>query len=145
MLLNPLRRPRLWARAAAALMLIAGLVFLLLPVTAIYSLDSDDNPYDIENIYGTRSDEALELPADMFGPGRPATDVVSVRLGCGTAFSSGEGEVKEGPDGPKACAVAERPRTIAGWLLTVLGVFGPVAGFALPSVRFPANHADRHG
>lgn len=142
---NPLRRPRLWVWAVSVLMFIAGLVFLLLPVTAIYYLDGQGDPYDIETLYATRSDEVLGLPAGMFGPGQPPTDVTSVRLGCGTAFNSGVGEVREGPDGPKACATAERPRTIVGWLLTGLGVLGFAAGFALspgnPRIRGKRIHA----
>lgn len=143
MLVNPLRRPRPWAWAVSVLMFIAGLVFLLLPVTALYYLDDHGNPYQVETIYGTRSDQVLGLPADMFGPGQPPTDVTSVRLGCGTAFGHGKGEVKEGPDGPKACSTAERSRTIAGWLLFGLGVLGFAGGFALPSMRSPAKRIHR--
>lgn len=138
---GPLERPKPWAWAASALLFIAGLVFLLLPVTALYYLDGHRDPYHVETIYGTRSDQVLGLPAGMFGHGDPPTDVTSVRLGCGTAFDSGKGEAKEGPDGPKACSAAERPRTIGGWLLTGLGVLGFAAGFRLPSVRFPAKRA----
>ncbi|MBO0803813.1 MAG: hypothetical protein J2P25_12165 [Nocardiopsaceae bacterium] len=138
---SPFRRPRPWAWALSTLMFIAGLVFLLLPVTALYYLGGHGNPYNIETIYGTRSDEMLELPAGMFGPGQPPTDVTSVRLGCGTAFSSGEGEMKEGPSGPKACSAAEQTRTIAGWLLVGLGILGFGVGFTLPSARFPAKRA----
>lgn len=137
MLLNPLRRPRLWTWGLSILMFIGGMVLLLLPVTALYYLDDNGNPYDVETIYGTRTDQNLIMPSDLTAPAdQPVTLVTSVRLGCGTAFNPGEDETKQGPDGPRACSTAEAPRTIAGWSLAGLGMLGFVTGFKLPSVRF---------
>lgn len=134
---SPLRRARLWVWAASILMFIAGLVFLMLPVTVVYYLGDHHKPYDVETVYATRSDQVLVGRKDL-DDSSPV--VTSVRLGCGTALDHGKGEVKQGPDGPKACAIAERPRTIAGWLLVALGVLGFGAGFALPPVR---SHVER--
>lgn len=141
-LINPLRRPRPWTWALSVLLFIAGLVLLLLPVSVVYYLDGHGNPYQIDTIYGTRSDEELGLPAGMFGPGQPPTDVTSIRLDCGTAFGPGAGEE---PAGPEACSIAEQPRTVAGWLLTGLGVVGFAGGFVLPSVRVPARNGPLPG
>jgi hypothetical protein len=144
MLLNPFRRPKLWTRTLTVLMFLGGLVLLLLPVTALYYLDDNGNPYDVRTIYATRSDQTMTFPSDLFEPGssEPFTMLTSVRLGCGTAFNPGKNEEKKF-SGPRACSSAEAVRTIAGWSLAGLGVFGFATAFKLPSVRFPDKRREQ--
>ncbi|MGW4396171.1 hypothetical protein ACWEHA_12850 [Amycolatopsis nivea] len=132
---NPLtRRPALWIGLASAACFITGIVFFLPPVTALYYLDGAGNPTDVRAIYGTRSDQMLGLPANMFGQGDPPTDTTSVRIGCGTALSTPESWLITEAHGAEGCAVAERPRMIVGWLGVGLGVLG-AAGLAVGSGR----------
>lgn len=138
------RRPALWIGLASAAVFLTGIVFLLLPVTALYYLDGNGNPYHVETLYGTRSDQMLGLPKDMFGPGDPPDSVTSVRVGCGTAFSSPETETIPDAHAGAGCAAAERPRTIVGWLGVGSGVLG-AAGLVVASRRqLRPNAAQTH-
>ncbi|MET9260926.1 hypothetical protein [Amycolatopsis sp. NPDC004079] len=134
------RRPARWIGLASAAAFVAGIVFFLLPVTALYYLDGNGNPTDVRTIYGTRSDQMLGLPANMFGQGDPPTDTTSVRIGCGTALSAPEGWLIAEAHGEDGCAVAERPRMIAGWLGVGLGALG-AAGLAVGGRRQPMPNA----
>ena len=122
-------RPKPWLWAVAGLLVVASLFVLLSPVTVVYQLDSHGNPANLQVLSETRSDQVLDIPSDWDAPdGTPVTYVTSVRLGCGTAFTSGENEAKE-PGGVPACSSGERPRTIVGWILAGLGLLGFAAGF----------------
>lgn len=138
------RRPALWTGLAAAAFFLAGIVFFLLPVTALYYLDAAGSPADVQTIYGTRSDQMLGIPANAFGQGDPPADTTSVRIDCGTALSTPESWLITEAHGPEGCAVAERPRMIAGWLGVGLGVLG-AAGLVMGSRRQErANAAQTH-
>lgn len=146
--MNPLRRPRPWIRLACVVALGFGLWLLLAPRIAMYLVDDNGAPYDVNVKYawerGT-SDEILILPADMFGEIDPAVGdggadavVTSVRLNCGNVFTSGEGEAGS-PWGARVCSDVERPQLIGGLALGVVGV----AGFVLAR-RLPGREASEH-
>ena len=142
MRINPLRRPKLWAWTVCVLMVVTGMIFLVLPVTAVYIIDGQGHVHDVQTVYANRSDQVIVAPADLLDPSQPVTLEVFARLSCGTAFTSGTGEADERDGGPPACAAAERPRMIVGWLLVGLGVVGFAGGIALPSARFPVKDAE---
>ncbi|MBB1156857.1 MULTISPECIES: hypothetical protein [Amycolatopsis] len=134
------RRPAWWIGLASAAFFVTGIVFFLLPVTALYYLDDAGNPTDVRAIYGTRSDQMLGLPANMFGRGDPPTDTTSVRIGCGTALSTPESWLITEAHGAEGCSAAERPRMIIGWLGVGLGMLG-AAGLVVGGRRQPRPNA----
>ncbi|WP_158684591.1 hypothetical protein [Amycolatopsis orientalis] len=144
------RRTALWIGLASAAFFVAGFVFLLLPVTALYYLDDHENPYRVETLYGTRSDQMLILPkalldvADSGALSSSSDLVTSVRVGCGTAFSSPDAKLSADAHGAEGCAAAERPRMIMGWLGVGLGVLGAVGVGVLRRRQPRPNAAQTH-
>ncbi|MYW97220.1 hypothetical protein G3I59_43055 [Amycolatopsis rubida] len=138
------QRLTLVAWLAAAAVFVTGIVFFVLPVTTVYYLDRGERPIDVRTIYGTRSDQALLLPANMFGEGNPPRTGTSYRIGCGTALNSPDSKLAAESRGAEACSIAERPRMIVGWLGVGAGVLG-AAGLVVGRRRqLRANAAQTH-
>jgi len=128
-------RARLWTRLLAVAALLAAAYFTLIPRTALYYVGDDGHPAGVEALYswGTGGDQTIL--GDLSDLGGPAGAAESVRLGCGTAFTSGPHETAE-RTGPEACAAIEAPRRIGALLLLVLGVAGLAGAGRLPAPRF---------
>ncbi|MGW7532128.1 hypothetical protein [Amycolatopsis sp. NPDC054798] len=141
---NAARHPLLWLGLACAAVFVTGIVFFLLPVTALYYLDGNGNPTAVRTIYGTRSDQMLGLPANRFGEGDPPNDTTSVRIACGTALSTPESWLITEAHGAEGCAMAERPRLIVGWLGIGLGVLGAAGLVVAGNRQLRANAAQTH-
>ncbi|HZE39453.1 MAG TPA: hypothetical protein VE172_11655 [Stackebrandtia sp.] len=74
--------------------------------------------------------------------GQPYGDGDVVRLGCGTAFTTGKDESNRyylEEDGPAACAELEKPRRVVGLVLAAIGVIGLFVATRLLRVREPQN------
>jgi hypothetical protein len=134
---NPLRRPRLWARLAATMMIIAAGWLLLVPITAVYvtsdgTSDSDQGPRAISTLYSwSTSDEVLVYSDD--GLSKAPHVVKGIRLGCGNGFNSGAHEqLLQGSDGPRVCSEIKAPRCILGLSLVGLGALGVLGAVKLP-------------
>ncbi|WP_409183795.1 hypothetical protein F9C11_05380 [Amycolatopsis sp. VS8301801F10] len=138
------RRPALWTGLAAAAAFVTGIVFFLLPVTAIYYLDDAGNPTHVRTIYGTRNDQMLGLPANILGPGDPPEGTWSVRIGCGTALDTPASRLGAEQHGAEGCAEAERPRMIVGWLGVGAGLLGAVGVLVLRRRQLRPNAAQTH-
>lgn len=144
------RRTALWIGLGAAAVFVAGLVFLLLPVTALYYLDDNGTPYGVETLYGTRSDQMLILPKAMLdsddaGNLSSSSDLVtSVRVGCGTALSSPDTRLSADARVDAGCAAAERPRMIIGWLGVGLGMLGAAGIVVIRRRQLRPNAAQTH-
>ncbi|WP_406640140.1 hypothetical protein [Amycolatopsis sp. WGS_07] len=141
---NPDRRPALWVALASTAVFITGIVFFLLPVTALYYLDDAGNPTGVRTIYGTRNDQMLGLPANILGQGDPPTSTWSIRIGCGTALDTPQSRLGAQEHGAEGCAAAERPRMIVGWLGVGLGLLGAVGAVVLGRRQLRANAAQTH-
>jgi hypothetical protein len=145
--MNPIRRPRPWVRLASVVALGFALWLLLVPRIALYYVDDNGKPYDVDVKYawgrGT-SDQEMILPADLFGEEDPAASggglLTSVRLNCGLVFTAGENE-SEMTAGAEACSEVETPRLLGGLGLLVLGIGGLVVAGRLPSRREEPDHA----
>ena len=134
---NPLRRPRLWARLAATLLTIVAGWLLLVPITAVYETsdgpsDGDQGTRDIAVLYSWwTDDEVLAYSNDGLSP-TPHV-VKGIRLGCGNSFTSGAHEqLLQGSDGPRVCSELETSRRIVGLSVAGLGVFGLLGAVKLP-------------
>jgi hypothetical protein len=137
--MNHLRKLRPWVWLAAAVVAFGFAAWLLLiPRSAVYYVDDDGHPYDVRAVNSSgRSDQMMSGPFDMADPTEFAT---SIRIGCGTAFTTGE-HPDSWPGIDEACSQIETPRRITGISLTVLGVAGLVCAFLLPQHREPAPAA----
>jgi hypothetical protein len=139
--MNPLRRPRAWATAAACALIAGAAWLLLVPRTAVYLKEIfEPDPYQVSSVYswGSRDQDLLYSDTGMSQVGHP---VKGIRIDCGNSFSTGEHEQVLDPDGPKACAEIETPRTILGLVLFTLGAFGLPAARWLPGSRGNARYA----
>lgn len=138
---NPLMRPRLWIRIASLAALLAAAWLLLIPRTALYSVDDEGRPQDVRakwswSYSGRDGNVTMIHPSDLVDTGEPVKLTTSVRLGCGTAFTSGEYEGEE-PHGKAACSQMETPRRIIGLPLAALGVIGFLVAPRFPISRDP--------
>lgn len=124
--MNPFRRPQLWVRLLAVAALLVAVWLLLTPRTVLYYVDDQGNPDEVRSVYSWSAgrDQMMMLDKNMFEQGAPPDFATSVRLGCGTALTEGDGESKRDAHGPKACAEVETPRLIIGIGAAVLGVVG---------------------
>jgi hypothetical protein len=144
---NPLRRPRLWTRLAAALMVAAGSWLLLVPITAVYVLDGsteggNDRPQSVSVLYSWWTSDEVLVYSDA-GPAHALHVVKGVRLGCGNSLVSGSHEqLVEGSDGPRVCSDIKAPRSIAGLVLAGLGVVGALVSTRVPDE--PARYRNRY-
>lgn len=142
--MNPLRRPRLWARlVGGALVLVAGWV-MLVPVTAVYVADFvNPFPTRVTKVYSWWTSDQRIVYSDATGfdltqisfadLGQKVKLAAGYRLGCGNAFGTGVHEQAEAPAGPAVCNGVRSPRRIAGIALLSLGIIGALASFRLPA------------
>ena len=141
--MNPLRRPRLWARLAATTMLLIAAWVLLVPITAVYmTSDANPAPREVSSMYSWWTTEQDLVYSDVVGVDLARLDHTyveqdhlanGIRLGCGNVFTTGSHEQLQEPDGPQVCSGLETPRRIIGLSLLGLGVFGLVAAVKLPA------------
>lgn len=142
--MNLLRYSRLSVRLVSVVALGFALWLLLVPRIALYFVNDEGTPFDIDVKYawgrGT-SDQVFILPSQLLAEEGVTVEtadrdglVTSVRLNCGTVFTSGDRE-QDSPGGEAACSEIETPRWIGGAGLGVLGIVGLVVARRLPSTR----------
>ncbi|MFG2784510.1 hypothetical protein ACGFY7_42620 [Streptomyces prunicolor] len=125
-----LRRPRFWVRLVSITVFLLAGWLLLVPRTASYLVSDEGRPYDMSVLYSwDTSDQTLIFPKAFFeedsaDTGESSELVTSVRLDCGTAFTSGENEDARPGDGEEACSEVETPRRFLGLGLVLLGAAG---------------------
>jgi hypothetical protein len=139
---NPLRRPKLWARLVGAALVVLASWLLLVPITVAYlTADPDSPPQAVSTMYSWWTTEQDLIYTDATGADLNKLDRLSLdktrlieafRLNCGNAFTSGAHEQLLDPDGPDMCASAETPRRIIGLSALGLGVLGLLAAVRLP-------------
>lgn len=128
------QRSRLWVRLGSVAAFLIAAYLLLIPRTALYYVGDDGHPYGIEVLYSWSTGGDQTIIGDFSETGN--ADVrESVRLGCGTAFTSG-GRETSASGGAEACSAVEVPRRIGGLVLVALGIAGLVGATRLPEPRF---------
>lgn len=150
--MNPLRRPKLWARLVGSVLVVLAAWLLLVPITVAYlTSDPDSPPRAVSTMYSWWTAEQDLIYTDPMGsdlnkPGGLTLDktrlIEAYRLNCGNAFTAGPHEQVLDPDGPEMCATVETPRRIIGLSLLGLGVLGLLAAVRLPAE--PERYRNRY-
>lgn len=141
--MNPLDRPKLWARVSGAALILAAAWTLLVPVTAVYvTALADPKPREVARLYSWWTNDQRIVYSDGSGLDlrklTPAEfekrSVASgFRLDCGNAFGTGPHEQLQKPEGPQVCAEVRSSRRIAGLSLLVAGLIGLIISIKLPA------------
>lgn len=140
--MNPLRRPRAWATAAACALMAVAAWLLLVPRTAVYLKEIfEPDPYQVSSVYSWWSSDQDLLYSDSEMSQTSGHPVKGIQIDCGNSFTTGEHEQVRDPDGPTACARIEVPRTIVGLALFTLGAFGTAAARWLRGSRGAERYA----
>lgn len=142
--MNPLRRPRRWAKVAACAAIVGAAWLVLVPRTAVYLREIfDPAPYQVSSVYSWWSSDQDLVFSDT-GMSQVGHPVNGVRLDCGNSFTTGRHEQVRQPDGPQACATIETPRTIVGLVVLALGAFGLPAAGLLPRTTGPSRYTQTY-
>lgn len=128
-------RSRLFARLAATAAFLIAAYLVLIPRTVVYFIGDDGQPYHVDALYSWGTGGGQILSGNFADWGEPGGDFVSVRAGCGTAFTSGPDQRLDRTV-PEACSAMETPRRIGAGVLLVLGIAGLVGATRLPEPRF---------
>jgi hypothetical protein len=149
---NPLRRPKLWARLTGGVLVLLAAWLLLVPITVAYQTnEAAAAPRAVSTLYSWWTSEQDLIYTDPTGADLNKLGGVSLgqtrlieayRLNCGNTFTSGAHEQLLEPDGPDMCSSSETPRRIIGLSLLGLGVLGLLAATRLPAE--PERYRNRY-
>ena len=149
--MNPLRRPRLWARIVGTVAVLIAAWVLFVPVTVVYTTsDANPAPREITRIYSWWTTEQDLVYSDPTGADKTSPEAYiqqnhltnSIRLDCGNIVGAGPHEQLQKPEGPTMCAQVRKSHRIVGLLLLALGVIGLLTAGRLPAE--PEKYRNRY-